>query len=55
VIIDLIRIAAVLLRRREGGFPAAAARILKSPPGGHPLFADELIAASFAALNAMYL
>lgn len=51
VIIDLIRIAAVSLRRREGGFPAAAARILKSPPGGHPRFADELIAASFAALD----
>lgn len=52
VIIDLIRIAAVSLRRREGGFPAAAARILKSPPGGHRLFADEHIAASFASLEA---
>lgn len=53
VIIDLIRIAAISLRRREGGFPAAAARILKSPPGGHPLFPDERIAASFASLDRM--
>lgn len=51
VIIDLIRIAAVTRRRQEGGFPPAAARILKSPPGGHPLFPDERIAASFDQLN----
>jgi len=51
VIIDLVRIAAVTRRRHEGGFPAAAARILKSPPGGHPLFPDEKIAASFQAME----
>lgn len=51
VIIDLIRVAAVTRRRQDGGFPAAAARILKSPPGGHPLFSDERIAASFRSLD----
>lgn len=51
VIIDLIRIAAVSLRRIEGGFPAAAARILKSPPGGHPLFPDDRITMSFASFE----
>jgi myo-inositol-1-phosphate synthase len=32
VIIDLIRIAVIARRRREGGFPIAATPLLKSPP-----------------------
>ena len=52
VIIDLIRIGAAARRLGLGGFPAAAARILKSPAGGHPSFTEEMITASLDRLDA---
>jgi len=51
VIIDLIRIGAAARRKAMHGFIPAAARLLKSPPGGHPLYADADIDASFADLR----
>jgi myo-inositol-1-phosphate synthase len=51
VIIDLIRIGAAAKRRGLGGFPAAAARILKSPAGGHPSFTEAMIEASLHNLD----
>jgi myo-inositol-1-phosphate synthase len=43
VIIDLIRIAAAARRSGITRFPAAAARVLKSPPGGHRAYGAEAI------------
>ncbi|MGW2116634.1 hypothetical protein [Streptomyces zhihengii] len=51
VIIDLIRIAAAALRADEKGFVAAAARLLKSPPKGHPSYSAHDVEASFAAIT----
>ncbi len=51
VIIDLVRIAAAALRAQQKGFVAAAARLLKSPPMGHPAYEAADIEASFAALS----
>ncbi|WP_329538700.1 hypothetical protein OG345_00310 [Streptomyces sp. NBC_01220] len=51
VIIDLIRIAAAALRAEEKGFVAAAAKLLKSPPKGHPSYSAHDVEASFAALS----
>lgn len=52
VIIDLIRIGAAAKRLGIGGFPAAAARILKSPTGGHPSYTEAVVAQSLRTLNA---
>ncbi|HST47196.1 myo-inositol-1-phosphate synthase [Jatrophihabitans sp.] len=52
VIIDLIRIAAAAKRLGLGGFPAAAARILKSPAGGHPSITEAAVAHSLLELDA---
>jgi myo-inositol-1-phosphate synthase len=52
VIIDLIRVAAVAGRQKKGGFNPAAVMCLKSPPGGHPSFAEERVAHCLAELNA---
>ena len=52
VIIDLIRIGAASKRRQVGGFPTAAARLLKSPPTGHLAYPDEKIEAAFNELQA---
>lgn len=52
VIIDLIRIACVAGRLDLGGFNAAAVSCLKSPPGGHPSFPEQKVAAAFAVLEA---
>jgi myo-inositol-1-phosphate synthase len=51
VIIDLIRIAGVALRKRYGGFSAAAVSCLKSPPGGHPQFSSDVVRAAEEALE----
>jgi myo-inositol-1-phosphate synthase len=52
VIIDLIRIGAAAKRLGLGGFPAAAARILKSPAGGHPSYTEAVVAQSLLVLDA---
>ncbi|KVN03119.1 MULTISPECIES: inositol-3-phosphate synthase [unclassified Burkholderia] len=52
VIIDLIRIAAASRRAKLAGFPAAAAKLLKSPVGGHDKITPQSIDASFRALDA---
>ncbi|AOJ06098.1 inositol-3-phosphate synthase [Burkholderia mayonis] len=52
VIIDLIRIAAASRRAKLAGFPAAAAKLLKSPVGGHDKITPQSIDASFCALDA---
>ncbi|HEY0168302.1 MAG TPA: inositol-3-phosphate synthase [Jatrophihabitans sp.] len=52
VIIDLIRMGAVAKRLGLGGFPAAAARVLKSPAGGHPFYTEALVAQSLVTLDA---
>jgi len=51
VIIDLIRMGAAAKRLGLGGFPAAAARILKSPAGGHPSYTEAAVAQSLRTLN----
>jgi myo-inositol-1-phosphate synthase len=52
VIIDLIRMGAAAKRLGLGGFPAAAARILKSPAGGHPSYTEAAVAQSLRTLDA---
>ncbi|MEO6501813.1 MAG: myo-inositol-1-phosphate synthase [Jatrophihabitantaceae bacterium] len=52
VIIDLIRMGAAAKRLGLGGFPAAAARVLKSPAGGHPSYTEAAVAQSLRTLNA---
>ncbi|GGM53959.1 myo-inositol-1-phosphate synthase [Longimycelium tulufanense] len=51
VIIDLVRIAAASRRRGLSGFPAAATRVLKSPPEGHPAYSEAAVQESFRQLD----
>lgn len=51
VIIDLVRIAALALRQRRGGFPLAAATCLKSPAVDHDSYTTADVEVSFALLG----
>lgn len=50
VVIDLVRIAAAAGRHKLGGFPIAAATLLKSPPGGHDSYPVDAVDAAWRQL-----